>query len=75
MIRTAVNRNTGTVVALVFVVSLVLPSRMQAQLLSFPKQDVVDYTAQNPFDRLPDGRPKVPDDLIERARGLSSEEV
>src|SRR5580765_5627621 len=48
---------------------------MQAQLLSFPKQDLVDYTAQNPFDRLQDGRPKVPDDLIERARGLSSEEV
>src|SRR5438046_3278552 len=46
-----------------------------AQLISFPKQDLVDYTAQNPFERLPDGRPKVPDDLIERARGLSSEEV
>ena len=36
---------------------------------------MTDYTSQNPFDRLPDGRPKVPDDLIERARGLSSEEV
>jgi len=35
----------------------------------------MDYTAANPFDRLPDGRPKVPDDLIERARDLSSEEV
>ena len=46
-----------------------------AQLFSFPKQNLVDYTAKNPFDRLPDGRPKVPDDLIERARDLSSEEV
>jgi 4-hydroxy-4-methyl-2-oxoglutarate aldolase len=46
-----------------------------AQLFSFPKAQLIDYTAQNPFDRLPDGRPKVPDDLIERARGLSSEEV
>ena len=46
-----------------------------AQLISFPKQDLVDYTARNPFERLPDGRPKVPDDLIERARSLSSEEV
>jgi 4-hydroxy-4-methyl-2-oxoglutarate aldolase len=46
-----------------------------AQLFSFPKQDLVDYTAKNPFERLPDGRPRVPDDLIERARGLSSEEV
>jgi len=46
-----------------------------AQLIQFSKQDLVDYTAQNPFGRLPDGRPKVPDDLIDRARGLSSEEV
>jgi 4-hydroxy-4-methyl-2-oxoglutarate aldolase len=46
-----------------------------AQLFSFPKQELIEYTAQNPFDRLADGRPKVPDDLIERARGLSSEEV
>jgi 4-hydroxy-4-methyl-2-oxoglutarate aldolase len=46
-----------------------------AQLISFPKQDLVDYTAKNPFERLPDSRPKVPDELIERARGLSSEEV
>jgi regulator of RNase E activity RraA len=48
---------------------------VSAQLFTFPKQDLVDYTAQSPFDRLPDGRPKVPDDLIERARALSSEEV
>jgi len=46
-----------------------------AQLINFSKQDLLDYTAQNPFDRLPDGRPKVPDALIERARDLSSEEV
>jgi len=46
-----------------------------AQLISFPKQELIDYTAGNPFDRLPDGRPKVPDNLIERAKGLSSEEV
>jgi 4-hydroxy-4-methyl-2-oxoglutarate aldolase len=45
------------------------------QLFSFPKQELINYTAQNPFDRFPDGRPKVPEDLIERARGLSSEEV
>jgi 4-hydroxy-4-methyl-2-oxoglutarate aldolase len=58
-----------------FVLSLVLSPVAAAQLFTFSKQDLIDYTAQNPFDRLPDGRPKVPDDLIERARGLSSEEV
>ena len=52
-----------------------LPLPTQAQLLTFSRQDLIDYTAQNPFERFPDGRPKIPDDLIERARGLSSEEV
>jgi 4-hydroxy-4-methyl-2-oxoglutarate aldolase len=75
MIRVTVSRSTCMVVALAFIVGLVLPSVMHAQLVSFPKQDLVDYTAHNPFGRLPDGRPNVPDDLIERARGLSSEEV
>jgi len=59
----------------VCVLWIVLSSPASGQLLTFSKQDLVAYTAQNPFDRLPDGRPKVPDDLIERARGLSSEEV
>jgi len=54
---------------------LLLTLNASAQLLSFSKQELIDYTAQNPFDRLPDGRPKVPDALIERARDLSSEEV
>jgi 4-hydroxy-4-methyl-2-oxoglutarate aldolase len=46
-----------------------------AQLITFSNQDLLDYTAKNPFGRFPDGRPKVPDDLIERARGLSAEEI
>jgi 4-hydroxy-4-methyl-2-oxoglutarate aldolase len=55
-------------------VAVLLP-KSSAQLFSFPKEELVDYTAQNPFERLPDGRPKVSDNLLERARGLSSEEV
>jgi len=53
---------------------LTLP-KANAQLISFSKQDLIDYTKDNPFDRLPDGRPKVPENLIEQAKGLSSEEV
>jgi 4-hydroxy-4-methyl-2-oxoglutarate aldolase len=52
-----------------------LAPRAQAQLFAFSKQQLIDYTPQNPFDRFPDGRPKVPDAMLERARGLSSEEV
>jgi 4-hydroxy-4-methyl-2-oxoglutarate aldolase len=54
---------------------LVLGPSAHAQLFTFPKQDLIDYTAKSSFDRFPDGRPKVPDALIERARDLSSEEV
>ena len=54
---------------------LMSTSSAAAQLITFPKQELVDYTGKNPFERLPDGRPKVPEDLIERARELSSEEV
>lgn len=50
-------------------------SESRAQLFTFSKEELTDYTAQNPFDRLPDGRPKVPGNLLERARGLSSEEI
>ena len=57
-------------------VALVLaPARSHAQLFSLTKEQMVEFTAQNPFERFPDGRPKVPDGLIERVRGLSAEEV
>jgi len=56
-------------------IALLAPSSIRAQLFTFSKQDLVDYTVQEPFDRLSDGRPKVPSDLMERARELSSEEV
>jgi len=54
---------------------LLMPALAQAQLLNFSKQELIDYTAQNPFDRLPDGRPRVPDELLQRARDLSAEEI
>jgi 4-hydroxy-4-methyl-2-oxoglutarate aldolase len=54
---------------------LLLAAMSRAQMMTFSSQDLVDYTAQNPFGRFPDGRPKVPDDLIERARALSAEEI
>ena len=47
----------------------------RSQLVTFSKQDLVDYSAQSPFERFPDGRPRVPDNLLQQARELSSEEV
>ena len=59
----------------VFVITLLASTYAYAQLYTLSKQELIDYTAQSPFDRLADGRPKVPDAMIERARDLSSEEV
>jgi 4-hydroxy-4-methyl-2-oxoglutarate aldolase len=67
-------RNTAFC-ASVFAAVLLASMSTYAQLVTFPKQELIDYTKQSPFDRLPDGRPKVPQSMIERARDLSSEEV
>jgi len=58
-----------------FAMGCLVPDNAQAQVFRFTKQELIDFTPKNPFDRFPDGRPKVPDKLIERARGVSSEEV
>src|SRR5262245_18956272 len=60
---------------LAVLVALLSPALSHAQLFTLTKDQMIELTAQNPFDRFPDGRPKVPDGLIERARGLSAEEV
>lgn len=58
-----------------FAAVILAPSPMSAQLFTLTKEQLIEYTAQNPFERFPDGRPKVPASLIERARGMSAEEV
>ena len=71
MVCTAITTFTKAVCA----ACLLASTFAYAQLFTFPKQDLVEYTAKSPFDRLSDGRPKVPDSMMERARGLSAEEV
>ncbi len=55
--------------------ALLAPVVSDAQLFTSTRDQMVELTAQNPFERFPDGRPRVPDALVERARGLSAEEV
>ena len=38
-------------------------------------EKMIAMTPQNPFDRFEDGRPKVPDDIVERMRKVTSEEA
>jgi 4-hydroxy-4-methyl-2-oxoglutarate aldolase len=57
------------------VAAAVAPPAGMAQTLKLTKEEMTALTAQSPFERFPDGRPKVPDSLIERAKGMSAEEI
>jgi 4-hydroxy-4-methyl-2-oxoglutarate aldolase len=39
------------------------------------KEQMIAYTSKNPYDRFADGRPKVPDNLLESVKGLVIEEA
>ena len=69
-----VTRPAGLTIALV-VAGTLTPAIGRAQLFTLTRDQMIEYTKQNPFERFPDGRPKVPDGLIERARAMSAEEV
>ena len=53
---------------------LLLAADARGQINSLTREDLIKYTAQNPYDRFPDGRPKVPDALLERLKAVSSSE-
>jgi regulator of RNase E activity RraA len=46
-----------------------------AQVFTFTRDQMIEYTGKNPFERFADGRPKVPDALLDKCKGLSAEEV
>jgi regulator of RNase E activity RraA len=58
-----------TVVAMM--AALVAP----AQIFKLTKEQLLELTASNPYARFEDGRPKVPDEMLEKVRGLTVEEV
>ena len=39
------------------------------------REDLIELTSLNPFERFPDGRPCVPDDLLERMKLVTTEEA
>jgi regulator of RNase E activity RraA len=48
---------------------------LPAQVFTLSKEQMLKYTAKNPYDRFENGRPKVPDSLLEKMRDLSAEEI
>lgn len=48
---------------------------LSAQIFKFTRDQLVEVTRKNPYERFADGRPKVPLDMLEKVRGLSVEEA
>ena len=68
-------RPAGVAVCLVWAFCFVGAPASRAQVFTFSKQELIDYTQGQPFGRFADGRPKIPDELLARARELSAEDV
>jgi regulator of RNase E activity RraA len=54
---------------------LAASSLAPAQVFTLTREQMIKYTEKNPYDRFPDGRPKVPDAVMKRFKDLSAEEV
>src|SRR3954447_861061 len=57
------------------VAALLILTPAWPQVFRLSNDQMSKYTAKNPFERFPDGRPKVDDKLLERVKGLSIEEA
>ena len=58
-----------------FLAALGLSAAVTAQVFSLTRDEMIRYTSRNSFPRFPDGRPKVPDAILEKVKGLSAEQI
>ena len=56
------------------VIGLISMAAASAQINNLTREEMIKYTAQNPYERFPDGRPKVPDAVLEKLKDMSAEE-
>ena len=61
--------------AVVVLAGLLVPALSWGQVFTMTREQMIKYTAKNPYERFPDGRPKVPDALLEKFQDMSSEEI
>ncbi len=66
-------RLTGLILA----AAVLLPfwADLRGQIFTWTREQMIQYTPLNPYDRFPDGRPKVPDAVLDKVKGLCAEEV
>lgn len=55
------------------IAALLLPA--YAQMHEMSKEQLLKYTSKNPYARFADGRPNVPDEVLEKLRSMSAEEI
>lgn len=60
---------------LLWIIALFAAVAAEAQVFTFSRDQIIEYTAKNPFERFADGRPKVPDALLDKFNAMSAEEV
>ncbi len=67
----------STMVCAAFLGSLMISTAAMAQPLpyKFSKEDYMKYTVLYKGERFPDGRPKVPDEILERMKSVAIEEA
>jgi regulator of RNase E activity RraA len=58
-----------------FAAILLFTALCDAQVFTFTKEQMLRYTSENPFERFDDGRPKVPDNLLNRMKALTAEDI
>ena len=59
----------------VLFIIILLPARFMAQEVQISKERLISLTPEWKGERFPDGRPKVPDDLLRRMKAVSVEEA
>ena len=62
-------RSASRILLLALLGIVLVPAPSQAQVFTWTREQMVNYTSQNPYERFPDGRPKVPDAMLEKVKG------
>jgi regulator of RNase E activity RraA len=68
-------RSNAVLLAALCLAAVLLSPPARAQQGFFTAEDVIKYTPDWHGDRFPDGRPKVPDDVLERMKTVTLEEA
>jgi hypothetical protein len=63
------------ILSLTTILTLTFGSLQTAKSQTIPKEELIFLTSEWKGERFPDGRPKVPDDLVRRAKEINIEEA